>query len=45
MLRSNIPWDVIQELSEEEIHMVLGIAAAFDQKQSEDEQRAMASNR
>ena len=45
MLKANIPWDVIQELSEAEIYMVLGIASAFEQKEAEDEQRAMASTR
>ena len=45
MLKLGIPWDVIQSISESEIHMILGISAAFEQKESEDEQRAMASTR
>lgn len=43
MLKIGVPWDAIQEISEAEVHMILGISAAFEQKESEDEQRSMAS--
>lgn len=43
MLKIGIPWDVIQEISEPEVHIILGISAAFEQKENEDEQRSMAS--
>ena len=45
MLKIGIPWDIIQEISEPEVHIILGISAAFEQKESEDEQRAMSSMR
>ena len=44
MLKQGIPWDAIQTLSEEEVSFILGIMAAFNQKEEEDEQRAMAAS-
>ena len=44
LLRYDVPWEAIQELSEAEVSIVLGVSAAFDQKQQEDEQRAMAAS-
>tara|TARA_Y100000310_G_scaffold70778_1_gene66523 strand:- start:1454 stop:1594 length:141 start_codon:yes stop_codon:yes gene_type:complete len=43
MLKIGVPWNAIQEISESEVYIILGISAAFDQKEAEDEQRAMAS--
>ena len=43
MLRIGIPWDVIQEISESEVNIILGISSAFEQKENEDEQRSMAA--
>jgi len=45
LLQYGIPWKAIQELSEAEVSMLLGISAAFEQKKSEDEQRAMAATK
>ena len=42
MLKVGLPWEAIQELSEAEVHIVLGVSSAFDQKAAEDEQRSMA---
>ena len=44
LLKQGIPWDAIQLFSEEEVHFILGVVAAFNQKESEDEQRAMAAS-
>jgi len=43
LLKQGIPWEAIQSLSEEEVSFVLGVMAAFNQKEDEDQQRAMAS--
>tara|TARA_R110000824_G_scaffold55321_2_gene152537 strand:- start:26 stop:166 length:141 start_codon:yes stop_codon:yes gene_type:complete len=45
MLKIGIPWNAIQEISESEVHIILGVSAAFDQKENEDEQRAMAATK
>jgi len=45
LLQFGIPWEAIQILSEAEIHLILGVSAAFEQKKAEDEQRAMAANK
>lgn len=42
LLKQGIPWDAIQLLSEEEVGFLLGVLAAFVQKDEEDQQRAMA---
>ena len=42
LLKQGIPWDAIQMLSEEEVGFILGVLAAFSQKDEEDQQRAMA---
>jgi len=42
LLKQGIPWDAIQLLSEEEVGFILGVLAAFSQKDEEDQQRAMA---
>ena len=44
LLKQGIPWDAIQLFSEEEVNFVLGVVAAFNQKEAEDEQRAMAAS-
>ena len=44
LLKQGIPWDAIQSLSEEEVNFILGVISAYNQKESEDEQRAMASS-
>jgi|TARA_R110000824_G_scaffold374631_2_gene565191 hypothetical protein len=43
LLKQGIPWEAIQTLTEHEVSFVLGVLAAFNQKESEDEQRSMAS--
>jgi len=43
LLKQGIPWEAIQSLSEDEVSFVLGVMAAFNQKEEEDQQRAMAS--
>jgi len=40
-----VPWNAINELAEAEVNILLGITAAFQQKEAEDEQRAMAASR
>tara|TARA_R110002110_G_scaffold129934_1_gene310135 strand:+ start:1159 stop:1296 length:138 start_codon:yes stop_codon:yes gene_type:complete len=42
-MKMGIPWDALNELSEAEVVMILGILSAFSQKEAEDEQRAMAA--
>ena len=44
LLKQGVPWDAIQMLSEEEVSFILGVIAAFNQKEAEDEQRAMAAS-
>ena len=44
LLKQGVPWDAIQTLSEEEVNFILGVIAAFNQKEDEDEQRAMAAS-
>lgn len=44
LLKQGVPWDAIQTLSEEEVSFILGVIAAFNQKEDEDEQRAMAAS-
>jgi mannitol/fructose-specific phosphotransferase system IIA component (Ntr-type) len=44
LLKQGITWDAIQTLSEDEVSFILGIIAAFNQKEEEDEQRAMAAS-
>lgn len=44
-MRMGVPWDAIGELAEAEVDILLGITAAFQQKEAEDEQRAMAASR
>ena len=43
LLKEGIPWEAIQTLSEKEITFVLGVVTAFNQKEQEDQQRAMAA--
>jgi len=43
LLKQGIPWEAIQKFSEEEIIFLLGVLAAFSQKDEEDQQRAMAA--
>jgi len=43
LLKQGLPWEAIQTLSEAEINFILGVAAAFNQKEEEDQQRAMAA--
>ena len=45
LLKVGMPWDAIGELAEAEVDIILGISAAFQQKEAEDEQRAMAASR
>jgi len=44
-MKMGIPWDALNELSEAEVAMIIGISSAFSQKEAEDEQRAMAASR
>jgi len=44
LLKQGIPWDTIQLLSEGEVNFIIGVLAAFNQKEQEDEQRAMAAS-
>lgn len=44
LLKQGIPWDAIQKLSEEEVTFILGVMSAFNQKEDEDQQRAMAAS-
>jgi len=44
LLKQGIPWDAIQKFSEEEVSFLLGVLAAFSQKDDEDQQRAMAAS-
>lgn len=44
-MKLGIPWNAIGELAEKEVDIILGIAAAFQQKEDEDEQRAIAAAR
>ena len=44
LLKEGIPWEVIQTLTEPEISFVMGVIMAIDQKESEDQQRSMASH-
>ena len=43
LLREGIPWDVINALSEKELNFILGVTAAFNQKENEDQERSMAA--
>ena len=45
LLKSGIPWEVIHSLTVNEITFVFGVLNALEQKQSEDQQRNMASMR
>ena len=45
LLKAGIPWDVIHSLESQEITIIFGVLNAFDQKQSEDQQRQMAASR
>jgi len=44
LLKQGIPWEAIQSFSEDEVGFVLGVIAAFNQKEDEDQQRAMAKH-
>ena len=44
LLKQGIPWDAIQSLSEDEVSFILGVISAFNQKDEEDQQRAMAAS-
>jgi len=41
LLKYGIPWEAIQSLTENEISFIIGIIAAFQQREQEDEQRQM----
>ena len=41
LLKDGIPWEAIQSLTENEISFIIGIIAAFQQREQEDEQRQM----
>ena len=42
LLKMGIPWDVIQNLSIEEVYIALGVEMAVLQKQQEEQARAQA---
>jgi hypothetical protein len=42
LLKQGIPYEVIMSASEEEISLLLGISAAYHQKENEDTERSMA---
>ena len=42
LLKRGIPWNAIQEFSENEINLVIGIDIAIEQKQAEDQARQTA---
>jgi len=44
LLKLGIAWEAIQEFSESEIQMIIGVQSAIDQKQQDDEARSMAQN-
>jgi len=42
MLKKGIPWEAIMNFSQSELHMVVGIEAALQQKEADDQARQMA---
>ena len=42
LLKEGIPYEVLVDASEEEISLLLGISAAYHQKENEDTERNMA---
>ena len=45
LLKMGIPWDFIMEATESQIYLVLGIEAAMNQKENEDNQAQMSSHK
>ena len=43
LLDVGVPWDFIQEMTENQINIALGVVTAKKQKQQEDEARSQAS--
>ena len=41
LLKKGVPWDVIQEFTEDEVSLVLGIDSAVEQKQADDQAHSM----
>lgn len=44
LLKHGIAWEAIQNFTESEINMILGVQAAIDQKQQDEEARSMAQS-
>jgi len=45
LLKLGIPWDFIMDATESQIHLILGIEAAMNQKENEDNQAQMSSQK
>tara|TARA_R110000824_G_scaffold237160_4_gene425983 strand:+ start:1115 stop:1357 length:243 start_codon:yes stop_codon:yes gene_type:complete len=43
-LKLGIAWEAIQNFTETEVNMILGVQAAIDQKQQDEEVRSMAQS-
>ncbi len=44
LLKEGIPYEVLVDASEDEITLLLGISAAYHQKENEDNERNMAKH-
>ena len=45
LLKLGIPWDFIMDATESQIYLILGIEAAMNQKENEDNQAQMSQTR
>lgn len=44
LLKLGIAWEAIQNFTESEVQMIIGVQAAIDQKQQDEEARSMAQS-
>ena len=44
LLKRGNPWDTLQRMTEDEIHLVLGIDAAMSQREEDEQTRSMGSS-
>ena len=42
LLKLGIPWEAIHQITDEEMNLVLGIQAALNQREADEQARAMA---